>query len=139
VCGFKSAGKTTLGKKMALELKRPFIDTDLLIPCHYLPKNREVFRHYEKMAIASLQGVKESIIATGGGAILDEESRKILKKLGKIIYLQVNKEIIKSRLLKEPLPLFLDPFDPEGSFEKMYAEREPLYLSLADIVYPGYT
>ena len=119
---------------MALELGRPFIDTDNLIPCHYMPKNPEVFRYYEKLVIASLVALKGYVIATGGGAILDEENRKILRQLGQVVYVQVAKEVLKERLKRSP-PLFLDPQDFDGSFEKMFKEREPLYASLANTVY----
>jgi shikimate kinase len=93
-----------------------------------------MFRHYEKLIIKALQGIQGHVIATGGGVILDEENRKILKKLGEVIYIQVAKEVLKERLKRSP-PLILDPQDFEGSFEKMYREREPLYTSLADRIY----
>jgi shikimate kinase len=139
LCGFKSAGKTTLGRKMAQELGWRFIDTDLLIPCQYSRERPAIFREYEKKVICSLTGLQRCVIATGGGAILDQENVTLLKKLGKVIYLFVPKETLKKRLLQGPLPLFLDPENQEISFEKMYEERERLYAAIADFQIPGYS
>ena len=84
--------------------------------------------------IGALLELHSCVIATGGGAVLDPDNVAVFKRLGKIIYLKVEKEVIKQRLLKKP-PAFLDQLDLEGSFEKMYAERMPLYEQIADEVY----
>lgn len=115
-----------------------FIDTDVLISnnCHDLYETDPfAFRRLEKQVIAALLEFHSCVIATGGGAILDSNNVAVLKRLGKIIYLRVEKEIIKKRLFEGELPAFLDPHDPEGSFEKMYTERAPLYEQIANEVY----
>jgi shikimate kinase len=129
LCGFKRAGKTTYGKLIAQELHRPFIDTDELIPCAF---SDPVFREFEKRAIFSIAHIRNSVIATGGGCILDPDNIALLKKMGKVIYLQVPKEILKHRMLQHPLPRFLDRNNLEESFEKMYAHRLPIYENIAD-------
>lgn len=139
--GFKSCGKTTFGKLLSLRLSRPFIDTDLLIEEEYaLLKNerascREIynklgeegFRALETNVLASLQNVQNCIIAVGGGMILHRSNVEILEKMGKLIYLSLNKETLKKRVLGSTLPAYLDPFDPEGSFDQMYEKRKTLY------------
>lgn len=133
--GFKSSGKTTLGKKIAEATGRHFVDTDDLVAknCRALYlHDPAAFREIEKEVIRALAEFQHSVIATGGGAILDPENVAILKKLGKVIYLQVEKEELKRRLLKEPLPAILDPEHPEESFEKMYQARRFLYAQIAD-------
>ncbi len=139
--GYKRCGKTLFGKMVAKKLNLPFLDTDALVEDLYfkeyheklssrqiVQKNSEpFFRQLEKKAIASLQGVKNSVIALGGGAILDPENQKILAKAGQLVYLVTSKETLKKRLLSGELPTFFDPKSPESSFEKMYTERKPIY------------
>jgi shikimate kinase len=137
LCGYKAAGKTTLGRKIAEKTGRHFVDTDDLISKNnrkfYLEVGLEAFREIEKQVIAALHEFQNSVIATGGGAVLDPSNVIVLKKLGPLIYLRVPKEELKRRLLAlDPLPGILDPADPEGSFEKMHQARVGLYESVAD-------
>jgi shikimate kinase len=135
LCGFKSSGKTTLGKKIAEKTGLHFIDTDELVSknCRALYLHSvEAFFEIEKAVIAALGDFQNCIIATGGGSILDPENVLVLKKLGTIFFLRVPKEELKKRILVHPLPAFLDPSDLEGSFEKMYQDRIGIYESIAD-------
>lgn len=140
--GFKSCGKTTLGKMIAQRLNRPFIDTDHLLEQLYLQQTgqsltfREIFkavgtdafRILESNVLQQLKGQKNAIIAVGGGFVLDPINAAFLAKLGRLVYLKVSKETLKKRILgKAELPAFLDPSDPEGSFEQMYRERRKKY------------
>jgi len=143
LCGFKSSGKSTLARKIAERLQITCIDTDSLISddCRALSLKigEKAFRLLEKKAIHALSRMpaikkKKAVIASGGGAILDPENVALFKKMGKLVYLQVEKEELKKRLLQNPLPSFFDPQDPEGSFEKMYAERAPIYEQAADCI-----
>jgi shikimate kinase len=140
--GFKACGKTTLGKKLAQKLERPFVDTDVLIEQlyyrqtgHFLPF-REIFkkagvstfRQMESQVLQQLSHHHQAIIALGGGLILNQQNAAFLAKLGQLVYLKVSKETLKQRLLgKAELPAFLNPLDPEGSFEQMYRERQAKY------------
>ncbi|MES2122660.1 MAG: shikimate kinase [Chlamydiota bacterium] len=136
--GFKSCGKTTIGKLLAERLGRPFIDNDQVIEKQYEEKHgrrlsfrqicqeegEEVFYSVlEKEALLSLAGASDAIISVGGSAVLEEGKLKILQQLGTLIYLKIDKELLKERILSAPLPAFFDAQDPEGSFEKMYQER----------------
>ncbi|HEX4839546.1 MAG TPA: shikimate kinase [Rhabdochlamydiaceae bacterium] len=133
LCGYKSCGKTTLGKKIAEKTGRHFIDTDDLVLKNCQLDNIEVFREIENGVIAALVDFQNCVIATGGGSVLAPENVVILKKLGKIFYLRVPKAVIKARLLYcGRLPTLLDPSRPEESFEEMYESRKDLYESIAD-------
>lgn len=135
--GFKSCGKTTFGKKLAAKLALPFIDTDRLIEklvgeklsCRELVKQKgsAFFREKEREAVKSLIGKEKAVIALGGGTVLDPENVRILAKIGVLVYLRVDREALKRRLLTPPLPTYLDPKDPEGSFSRMYEERKEVY------------
>ena len=117
--GFKSAGKTTLGKKVAEALHRPFIDTDDLFeapPRELYNKLGEVqFRDLEKLLIRKLQ-VTGHVIATGGGVPLDPDNQSFLRALGTVIFLNTPKEVITDRQ-----PRFLE----------QYEERLGIYRSMA--------
>ncbi len=142
--GFKSCGKTTIGKIIAARMNRPFFDTDSLIEqLHYQSTGdllhfrdiykkigEKAFRKLESDVIQQLKRVKDAIIALGGGLILDPKNAAFLAKLGKLVYLKVNKEILKKRILGKELPSFLNPADPEGSFEQLYNERQAKYEAI---------
>jgi len=134
--GFKRSGKTNFGKHLAVKLQRPFIDTDDLIShdCRQFYKDigEESFRLIEKKTIFALTSIQKSVIATGGGTILDADNVSMLKKMGKLIYIYVPKKELKNRFLKKPIPAFLDLKDPEESFEKMYEIRSPIFEKVAD-------
>jgi shikimate kinase len=135
LCGFKSSGKTTLGKKISEKTGLHFIDTDDLVSknCRQLYlQSPEAFRDIEKEVIKALMGFQNCVIGTGGGAVLDPENVVILKKLGKIFYLRIPKEELKQRILINSLPAFLDPYHLEESFEQMYESRKDLYEQIAD-------
>lgn len=147
--GFKNSGKTTIGQLLAEKRELPFVDVDRLIEGIYQEKTGEKlpvhkvfetlgasgFRAIEKEAVFSTTNKTDSIIATGGGSVLDSENVEILKSNGQLIYLKAPKKVIKERMLSsERLPAFLDPNDKEGSFERMYVERESIYEKIADIV-----
>lgn len=136
LCGFKSCGKTTLAKKIAEKTGLHYIDTDELISKNnrkfYLEMGPEAFRDIEKKVIQALMGFQNCVIATGGGAVLDPENVILLKQLGRIFYLRVPKEELKRRLLQDTLPAFIDPNNPDESFEKMYQSRKDLYEQIAD-------
>ena len=138
LCGFKNCGKTTLGRKLSSEKGYAFIDTDYLIEAHYdhkfnIPEIYDQygeieFRRIEKKVIHSLRNIKNTVIATGGGSVLDPENVAHLKKLGKLIYLKTDKEILKQRL-NNRIPKFLKNFDA------VYDERITLYEKIADEIW----
>ena len=145
--GYKGCGKTTLGKLIAAKLGYRFVDVDQLIEELYEKRKQSVlpayqvyerseaaFRLLERETVESLDGTKNAVIAVAGGTVLDMGNVTELKRLGKLVYLFVEKEVLKERMLSGRLPAFLDPKDPEGSFEKMYQNRKKIYASVADIV-----
>jgi len=139
--GFKGSGKTTLGRSIAEQLNCKFIDTDKEIESLYFSRTEqkltcraihqligeEGFRSLESETLAALKSCQNAIIAVGGGSILDPTNADTLAKLGKFVYLKISKETLKKRILGAELPSYLNPADPEGSFEKMYNQRKPLY------------
>lgn len=145
--GFKACGKTYFGQRLSEELKCPFIDTDRLIEeahtrttgekhsCReiYMRFGSKKFRALESEILQKLYGLDGVIMAVGGGMVLQPENLKILQTLGQFIYLSVDKKTLKQRILCPPLPSYLDPQNPEASFEEMYAYRKPLYENIPAI------
>ncbi|WP_420420602.1 shikimate kinase [Simkania sp.] len=143
--GIKGCGKTTFGKQIAKKLGRAFIDTDYLIedlyqmhrghrvPCReiFLEVGPAGFRALEYEVIQSLQDVQNSVIAVGGGAMVMIENVEALSKSSHMFYLVFEKEPLKKRVLSaDELPVFLDPNDPDSSFDRMYDERDEYYRKL---------
>jgi shikimate kinase len=139
--GFKGSGKTYFGKLLAQELRLPFVDSDTLIEkkagisCRQLALEggEEAFRIMEKQVIAELKYEPPGVFSIGGGAVLDPENVKNLLAIGTLIYLKIDKETVRRRLLSGTLPSYLNPELPEKSFEEMYAFRKPIYESLPAI------
>lgn len=141
LCGMPKCGKTTIGKRLAEKLTFSFIDTDRLIEnayfqkcgfshsCReiYLKEGETFFRELEKKQIASLSTTKKSVIATGGGALIDITNVEALKSMGHVIYLKTPLIIIWERIKESGIPATLDPKDPEGSFYSFAKQRAQQY------------
>ncbi len=139
--GFKRCGKTYFGKKLAAKHSVAFMDTDdLIIKLYFATTNKTLtakeifqqvgalnFRALEREIVQSLQNVQNTIISVGGGAFLDDANVQLLEKYGKLVYLDVPKEVLKERTLSGELPAYLDPANPEASFDIMYEQRLPIY------------
>jgi shikimate kinase len=149
LCGLPGCGKTTLGKTLAQRLRYPFIDTDEEIErayesdcgrrlsCREIARRhgQEYFRTLEKRVISTLSAFPHSVIATGGGTLLDVENVRRLRSLGTLFYLRVAPaEPLLSRLLATGMPSYIDPLQPEESFAALIKEREPLYLTHCDVL-----
>ncbi len=145
--GYKSSGKTYFGKIVSQALGRVFVDTDQLIEelykktFHELLTCRQIslkigedgFRQLETKVINSLQKMSNAIISLGGGALLNSDNSAILGNIGKLVYLEVDKEIIKQRIFAAGIPSFFDPLNPEKSFEKMWLERKSVYEKVSTL------
>lgn len=141
--GFKHSGKSTIGKHAAAILQKKFVDTDDLIEERFANQNNlslpywriyekygeKFFRDLEKEVVKTLQEEENSIIATGGGAVLDQENAKLLSSLGEMIYIDVPKEQLKRRMFEGRIPLFIS----EGpmAFDRLHSQRKAFYEKLA--------
>lgn len=144
--GFKNCGKTTVGRSIAEKTNSLFIDTDQLIEQQYHAntndtltvreiyqnKGARYFRALEKNIIAELN-IDNSIIASGGGSLLEAENITYFKKIGKLIYLNASAETLLNRLQSAPMPAFLDEKQPEQHFIDLYKARSTLYQKVADV------
>ncbi len=131
--GFMGTGKTTVGRLVAQLLQRPFVDSDNLIVFRagksiarlFAEEGEERFRSLEREVCRELAGQEGLVIATGGGALLDEQNRHALGQTGMLVCLLASTECIRNRLAHESgRPLF------NGAWEALYAERLASYESM---------
>jgi shikimate kinase len=146
--GYKKSGKTYFGLELARMRKMRFIDTDLLteelytaryhqcLSCKEIVKHHglNLLRELEKQVIFSLTDLHHTVVALGGGIVLDKENLAHLMKIGSLVYLKADKEALKKRILSGEIPSYLDCNDLHASFEKMYHERLPIYESIPAFV-----
>ncbi len=138
--GFKSCGKTHFGKLLAQRLNWTFIDTDDLMIKLYQEKNsvREIyeslgekgFRELEAKVIQTLRPTSPSVIALGGGSILEKNNIAHLQTIGHLIYLKADFSTVHRRILNHQIPSFVDPSNPIDSLLAIYEKRKLLYESI---------
>jgi len=138
--GLMGAGKTTIGRQLARALKLPFYDSDKAIeestgvdiPTIFEFEGEEGFRDREQKMLQQLTKMDGIVLATGGGAVLREENRQLLKENGFIVYLQCSVDRILERTRRDTQRPLLNTDNPRERIETLFAQREPLYLSCAD-------
>lgn len=139
--GPMGAGKTTIGKQLARELKKEFYDSDRVIEQHTganIPlifdlEGEEGFRKREQAVIDELTAKDNIVLATGGGAVLSEHNRKHLSERGTCIYLHSDLESLLERTRKDRnRPLLHGEESPEVVLKRLMEQREPLYRETAD-------
>lgn len=132
--GMPSSGKSTVGKIVANRLGVAFYDTDALIeekigmkiPEYFTLFGEEAFREKETEVIKEICSLNSSVIATGGGAILNKENVMNLKKNGKVFFID--------RPISDLIPTRDRPTaSSKEAIEKRYRERYQIYCSSSDV------
>ena len=140
--GPMGAGKSTIGRLLAKELRMPFKDSDKEIeqrtgadiPWIFYFYCESGFREREQAMIAELCGVDGVVLATGGGAVLRPANRSSLKAGGQVIYLFTSIEQQLGRTSRDRNRPLLQTADPEKVLVDLMAVRDPLYREIADLV-----
>jgi shikimate kinase len=139
--GMMGAGKTSIGKRLANLLHLPFLDADseiekaanLSIPEIFARHGEADFREGEKRVVARLLSSGPAVLATGGGAYMNEETRERCRAEGVTIWLKADVPVLLERVRKKGNRPLLDRPNPEEVMRELLRVREPVY-SLADIV-----
>ena len=139
------AGKTTIGRQLARKLHLEFYDSDLeieartgvSIPTVFEIEGEDGFRRREAQVIAELACLPPCVIATGGGVVLRQENRDVLKASGWVVYLDVPPQILWERTRLDRNRPLLRVDDPLERLRELYVQRSPLYREAADIVIDG--
>ena len=141
--GPMGAGKTTIGRILSKELGYKFYDSDkeierrtgANIPWIFDVEGEEGFRSREQQVIGELSGLKESVLATGGGAMMKNENREAVSNNGFVIYLNTSVEQQYSRTHKDKnRPLLQGHDNAFQVLSELFAVRDPIYRSVADMV-----
>ena len=140
--GLMGAGKTTIGRILARKLGLRFIDSDheieartgASIPWIFEIEGEQSFRRREADVIRELTAQQGIVLATGGGAILNADSRAFLQSRGTVVYLRASVNSILARTAHDKNRPLLQTADPRKKLEELMAQRDPLYLQTADIV-----
>ena len=140
--GMMGTGKTTVGRAVARQLGRPFLDSDLQVEARTRRSVREifetegeaVFRRLESEALADAVNLPEPVvIAAAGGVVLDLDNRALLRKAGTVVWLRARPETLVRRVRPgDHRPLLAD--DPLGVLTLLADQREDLYREVTDVV-----
>ena len=136
------SGKTTVGKQLAKRLRMDFVDSDQMIeercgvPISTIfdIEGEEGFRKRETKMLLELADRTNIVLATGGGAITNQENRIVLRKSGFVIYLKTSIETQLERTKKNQNRPLLDNVDVEKKLTQLMNERGTLYAQEADLV-----
>ncbi len=140
IIGMMGAGKTKLGRFLSTLIEWPFFDSDyeieyaaqMTIPDIFEEFGEEYFRDGERRVIKRLLENEKSIISTGGGAILNEDTRNEIKKKAISIWIKADPEILYERIIKNNNRPLLKVDNPKAKIKEILEIREALY-SQADI------
>ena len=140
--GMPGSGKSTVGKQLARQLARPFLDSDheierrigMPIKAYFDRHGEDSFRDLEQSVIAELAQQEEGILATGGGAVLRAENRRSLAAGGPVIYLRSTPEELFRRLRHDSQRPLLQVADPLRRLRDLFRDRDPLYRETAQFI-----
>lgn len=138
--GMMGAGKTSVGKRLAGRLGLPFIDSDqaieesarMTIPEIFATRGEAEFRAGERKVIARLLNEQQRVIATGGGAFMDAETRQRVLGEAVSLWLKAELPVLMKRVLRRPTRPLLQTPDPEETLRKLIETRSPIYAE-ADV------
>jgi shikimate kinase len=142
--GFMGCGKTTIGRQLASRLEFGFTDTDALIearigvsiPEFFASHGEAAFRDIEHEVVSKVSKLANQIIATGGGAILRDESRAVLSAGNAVVWLTARPDVVVARTERRrgARPLLSTDENPLERVLRILAIRGPLYQSIADVI-----
>ncbi|HEY3901459.1 MAG TPA: shikimate kinase [Chthoniobacter sp.] len=137
--GFMGSGKTSIGRLVAHRLGFQFVDTDAVIVERVGMQVAEIFarhgeawfRDQESAALRSLSILKRAVISTGGGVVLRDENRALLRDLGFVAWLTASEEVIFERVSRNKKRPLLHTSDPRATVHDLLTTRRPFYEEAA--------
>lgn len=142
--GFMGCGKTSVGKRLAEALDMEFLDTDewienkhqMSISDIFATKGESAFRAMETDCLKELleREGKDFVLSVGGGLPIREENRKLLSRIGQVIYLKVSPEVVYNRVRNDKTRPLLQASNPRGRIIDLMSARKDFYVSAADCI-----
>lgn len=138
--GMMGAGKSSIGRRLGRLLGLDFVDADteieqaagMTIPEIFARHGESYFRDGERRVVARLLDHGPAIVATGGGAWMDERTREKARERGISVWLKADADLLARRVRRRGTRPLLMNGDPEATLRRLLAEREP-YYAMADL------
>lgn len=142
--GPSGAGKSTIGQELAKTLKMKFYDTDQVIEDStgvsiswiYDVEGEEGFHKRQTKVLKDLVEKPNIVLATGGDVVLLDENRNLLAARGLVVYLTASVDQQLERTQRKDHRPLLQVDDVAGKLKEMKSERQPMYESIADVMFP---
>jgi shikimate kinase len=139
--GMPGSGKSALGRRLAPRLELPFVDVDEEIERAAGKSIKEIFadhgeasfRDGERRVIARLLASGPQVLATGGGALLNDATRANIRSSGIAVWVKADVAILVRRVAKRSTRPLFEGRDPETVVKNLMHARNPLYASVADL------
>lgn len=140
--GMPGGGKSTVGRQLAKRLGWNFADSDACVEkrigcsirSFFENQGEDSFREIETSVIAELAAQPETVLSTGGGAILRQENRRILQSQCHVVYLRSSPEELYRRLRHDASRPLLQVPDPLARLRELFDTRDPLYQEVAHFI-----
>ncbi len=139
--GMMGSGKSSVGRRLATKLGLPFVDADteietaagMTIPEIFAQRGEAEFRNGERRVISRILITRSPLVlATGGGAFMNAETRARIADLGISIWLKADPDVLMRRVRKNAKRPLLQTANPEETLRRLLREREPVY-ALSDL------
>jgi shikimate kinase len=143
--GYRGSGKTTVAAQLAAKLGWKWLDADAELERKYQKTIKQIFaeqsetafRDYESAILSDLAVGNRQIVALGGGVVLRDDNRTLLKKRGKVVWLTAPAEVLFERIKADTTTAERRPnLTAQGGIDEirtLLTAREPLYAAVADL------
>ena len=140
--GLPGGGKTTVGRQLARRLGVRFVDSDAVIEqrlgesirSYFEREGEQAFRDLEQATIEDLVNTWDGVLATGGGVVLREANRSVLRERALVVYLRSSPEELARRLKHDTKRPLLQVANPLGKLRELHDARDPMYCETAQFI-----
>lgn len=141
--GLMGAGKTTIGRALARKTEKTFYDSDheieartgVRITTIFDIEGEARFRDREAAILSELVQRQNIVLATGGGAVLRPENRRLMVTHGTVIYLRASIDDLLARTQYDRQRPLLKTTDPRARLTELFTQRDPLYCEIAHLIF----